>query len=53
LPVGTSCAVGTGVGALGTAVLGIVLFQEPVNAARLGSMALVLLGSAGLKLSSG
>jgi quaternary ammonium compound-resistance protein SugE len=52
LPVGTAYAVWTGVGAVGTAALGILLFQEPVNALRLGSIALVIVGIAGLKLSS-
>lgn len=52
LPVGTAYAVWTGVGAVGTTVLGILLFQEPVNAVRIGSIALVVLGIAGLKLSS-
>jgi quaternary ammonium compound-resistance protein SugE len=53
LPVGTAYAVWTGVGAVGTAALGILLFEEPVNAVRLGSIALVIIGIAGLKLSSG
>ncbi len=53
LPVGTAYAVWTGVGAVGTTLLGILLFQEPVNAVRLGSIALVIAGIAGLKLSSG
>jgi quaternary ammonium compound-resistance protein SugE len=53
LPVGTAYAVWTGVGAVGTAALGILLFGEPVNAVRLGSIALVIIGIAGLKPSSG
>jgi quaternary ammonium compound-resistance protein SugE len=53
LPVGTAYAVWTGVGAVGTAALGILLFHEPVNAVRLGSIALVIVGIVGLKLSSG
>lgn len=52
LPVGTAYAVWTGIGAVGTAALGIVLFNEPINAARLGSIALVIIGIAGLRLSS-
>lgn len=53
LPVGTAYAVWTGIGAVGAAALGIVLFNEPVNAARLGCIALVLLGIVGLKVTSG
>jgi quaternary ammonium compound-resistance protein SugE len=52
LPVGTAYAVWTGIGALGTAVLGIALFDEPATAARLVSLALVVLGIVGLKLAS-
>ena len=51
LPVGTAYAVWVGVGAIGTAVLGIVLFDEPVNLARLASLMLILAGIVGLKLS--
>lgn len=52
LPVGTAYAVWVGVGAIGTAALGIVLFAEPTNAGRLASLALILAGLVGLKLSS-
>ena len=52
IPVGTAYAVWTGVGAAGTAILGIVLFAEPATAARLGCIALVVAGIAGLKLVS-
>lgn len=51
LPVGTAYAVWVGVGAIGTAVLGIVLFDEPANLARLVSLMLILAGIVGLKLS--
>jgi quaternary ammonium compound-resistance protein SugE len=51
LPVGTAYAVWVGVGAVGTAILGIVLFDEPVTMARLVSLALILAGIIGLKLS--
>jgi quaternary ammonium compound-resistance protein SugE len=51
LPVGTAYAVWVGVGAVGTALFGIVLFDEPVNMARLVSLALILAGIIGLKLS--
>ena len=51
LPVGTAYAVWVGVGAIGTAILGIALFKEPASAARLLSLALILAGIVGLKLS--
>ncbi|MFO1361172.1 MAG: quaternary ammonium compound efflux SMR transporter SugE [Burkholderiales bacterium] len=50
IPVGTGYAVWTGIGAVGTALLGIVLFAEPATAARLGCIALIVAGIAGLKL---
>jgi quaternary ammonium compound-resistance protein SugE len=53
LPVGTSYAVWVGVGAVGTAILGMVLFGEPATAARLFSLGLIVAGIVGLKLSSG
>ena len=52
LPVGTAYAVWVGVGAIGTAILGIVLFGEAASTARLFSLALILAGIVGLKLSS-
>ena len=52
LPVGTSYAVWVGVGAVGTAILGIVLFGEPANAGRLVSLGLIVAGSVGLKLAT-
>ena len=51
LPVGTAYAVWTGVGAVGTAILGIVLFGEAATAARLACIGLILAGIAGLKLA--
>jgi quaternary ammonium compound-resistance protein SugE len=51
LPVGTAYAVWVGVGAVGTAILGIALFDEPVNMARLVSLTFILAGIVGLKLS--
>jgi quaternary ammonium compound-resistance protein SugE len=50
IPVGTGYAVWTGIGAAGTAILGIILFAEPATAARLGCIALIVAGIAGLKL---
>jgi quaternary ammonium compound-resistance protein SugE len=52
IPVGTGYAVWTGVGAAGTAILGIILFAEPATALRLGSIALIVAGIVGLKLVS-
>ena len=50
LPVGTAYAVWTGIGTVGTAALGIMLFGEPADAARLACIGLILAGIAGLKL---
>lgn len=52
LPVGTAYAVWTGIGAVGTVILGIVLFHEPANAARLICVGLIIAGILGLKLTS-
>ena len=52
LPVGTAYAVWTGIGAVGTVILGIVLFAEPATAARLACVGLIVAGIAGLKLTS-
>ena len=52
LPVGTAYAVWTGIGAFGTVVLGIILFQEPATAARLFCIALIIAGILGLKLTA-
>lgn len=49
LPVGTAYAVWTGIGAVGTAALGIILLGEPYSAARLACIALVVAGIVGLK----
>lgn len=50
LPVGTAYAVWTGVGAVGTAILGIYLFGDPATTARLASIGLIVAGIVGLKL---
>jgi len=52
LPVGTAYSIWVGVGAVGTVILGIVLFDEPANAARLASVALIIAGVIGLKLAT-
>ncbi len=49
LPVGTAYAVWTGVGAAGTALLGIFLFGEPATALRLACIGLIVAGVMGLK----
>jgi quaternary ammonium compound-resistance protein SugE len=50
LPLGTGYAVWTGIGTVGTAIFGILLFGEPATAARLGCMLLIVAGIIGLKL---
>jgi quaternary ammonium compound-resistance protein SugE len=52
LPVGTAYAVWTGIGAVGTVLLGLVLFDEPATAARLGCVGLILAGIVGLKITA-
>jgi quaternary ammonium compound-resistance protein SugE len=52
LPVGTAYAVWTGIGAVGTAILGILLFGEPASAARLACLAMIACGIVGLKVVS-
>lgn len=51
LPVGTAYAVWTGVGAAGTALVGILWLGDPATALRLGAIGLIVLGVAGLNLS--
>ena len=50
LPVGTAYAVWTGIGTVGAAILGMVLFQEPATAVRIGCIGLIVCGIAGLKV---
>lgn len=52
IPIGTGYAVWTGIGAVGVAILGMVLFDEPRTLARVGCIALIVAGIAGLKLLS-
>lgn len=52
LPLGTAYGIWTGIGALGAVAVGILLFKEPVGAARLFFAALLLVGIIGLKISS-
>lgn len=53
LPIGTAYAVWTGIGAVGTATLGIVLFDEPATSARLFFISVIVAGIVGLHLVSG
>jgi quaternary ammonium compound-resistance protein SugE len=53
LPLGTAYAIWTGIGSVGTAVLGIALFREPATAMRLVCIALIVAGIVGLKITSG
>lgn len=52
LPIGTAYAIWTGIGAAGTAILGIVLFHEPRDAMRLACIGMIVAGVIGLKLVS-
>jgi len=53
IPMGTAYAIWTGIGATGVAVLGILWFKEPASLARLGFIAMIVVGIVGLKWSSG
>ena len=50
IPIGTGYAVWTGIGAVGVAILGMILFDEPRTLLRIGSILLIVAGIAGLKL---
>ena len=52
IPVGTAYAIWTGIGAAGTAILGMIVFQEPATAARLFFITLLIASIAGLKFVS-
>ncbi|MBI3483545.1 MAG: quaternary ammonium compound efflux SMR transporter SugE [Acidobacteria bacterium] len=52
LPIGTAYAVWTGIGAIGTATLGMILFGESRDAARLACIALIVAGVVGLRMFS-
>lgn len=52
LPLGTGYAIWTGIGTIGTAILGIVLFSEPAAALRLACIGMIAAGIVGLKLVS-
>ncbi|BBP84800.1 transporter [Pseudomonas tohonis] len=52
LPLGTAYAIWTGIGAVGTVIAGVILFGESVALMRLGSVALIICGLIGLKVST-
>lgn len=52
LPIGTAYAIWVGIGAAGTAIAGMMLFDEPATAARIAAIAVIVVGVAGLKLVS-
>ena len=52
LPIGTAYAVWTGIGTVGAAILGMILFDEPRDIVRIGCIFLIIAGIAGLKLTS-
>ncbi|MFP5245126.1 MAG: quaternary ammonium compound efflux SMR transporter SugE [Thermoanaerobaculia bacterium] len=52
IPIGTAYAVWVGIGAFGAAILGVVLFGEPLTLARMGFLALLLVSIIGLKATS-
>ena len=52
IPIGTGYAVWTGIGAVGVAILGMILFNESRDLLRIGSILLIIAGIAGLKLLS-
>ena len=52
LPLGTAYAIWTGIGTVGTALLGIMIYGESTDPIRLGCIALIVAGIAGLKLTS-
>ena len=52
LPIGTAYGVWVGIGAVGTVILGIALLKEPASIPRLVSVALIIAGIVGLKLST-
>jgi quaternary ammonium compound-resistance protein SugE len=53
IPVGAACVVWAGIGAAGTAIVGMPFFQEPASLARIGCIGLVVVGIVGLQLQAG
>ena len=52
IPIGTAYAVWVGIGATGAVILGVVLFREPITAARIGFLGLLVVSILGLKLTA-
>lgn len=52
LPLGTAYAIWTGIGTVGTVILGVVLFKEPIDTMRLVCVGFIIIGIVGLKLVS-
>jgi len=52
LPLGTAYAIWTGIGTIGTVILGIILFKEPIDMVRLVCIGFVIIGIVGLKIVS-
>ena len=52
LPLGSTYAIWTGIGTMGTVIVGMLLFSEPATAIRLGFIGLIMMGIVGLKLST-
>jgi quaternary ammonium compound-resistance protein SugE len=52
LPLGTAYAIWTGIGTVGTVILGVILFNEPIDTLRLVFIGLIIIGIVGLKLVS-
>lgn len=52
LPLGTAYAIWTGIGTVGTVILGIILFKEPMNLSRIIFIGFIITGIIGLKLST-
>jgi quaternary ammonium compound-resistance protein SugE len=50
LPLGAAYAIWTGIGAVGVAIMGVILFQETLDPVRLGAIGLIVLGIVGLKI---
>ncbi|MBR0599441.1 quaternary ammonium compound efflux SMR transporter SugE [Sinanaerobacter chloroacetimidivorans] len=52
LPIGTAYAIWTGIGTVGTVILGIILFKEPMNMSRVVFISFIIIGIIGLKITS-
>ena len=52
LPLGTAYAIWTGIGAVGVAIMGVLLFHESLDPIRIGAIGLIVLGIVGLKIGT-